>query len=217
MIVGVIIIFLGILFLLENIIPTFEIDFALVWPVILIIIAIGKMIKERKLDIFTSMILLIGIWYLLYNMMIIKAPFTDVFWPVMLIVLGISIVWNNSKFKKGIKKISKNNASLVSYYGIFSGVEERIKTEDFKGANLYSIFGGIDLDISKIELKEDITINIYSIFGGTDLRIPENVNIKINASAFFGSNENKASNIEKKGNKTIYINCVSIFGGTEIK
>lgn len=214
---GIIIIFLGVLFLLDSIIPTFEIQFDIIWPIILIFISVARVIKYKKLDIATSIILLIGIWYLLYNLAFIPTPFTEVFWPIILIVFGISVVWNNSKFQKSVKKIKKNNTKLISYYGIFSGVEERIKGEDFEGANLYSIFGGIDLDISKTKLKKDVTINVYSIFGGTDIRLPDNVNIKMNASALFGCNENKTSLKEEKENKTVYINCISIFGGTEIK
>ena len=197
MLFGVIIIFLGVLFLLESIIPTFEVQFEIIWPTILIIISIGRIIKNKKVDICTSIIFLIGVWYLLYNLLIIPTPFTEVFWPIIFILFGVSIVWKNSRFQKEAKK-SVKNGPMLTYYGVFSGIEEKLQTEDFKGANLYAIFGGIDLDISKVELKKDITINIYSIFGGTEIKLPENVNIKINASALFGSNENKANRKKKK-------------------
>lgn len=146
----------------------------------------------------------------------IQTQLTEVFWPVLLIIFGTCIIWNACTPQKG-KKVHEKKGNMLSYYGIFSGIEEKASEEIERGANIYAIFGGVDLDISKVELKKDITINTYSIFGGTDLKTPENVNVKVNASALFGSNENKRNTKEKKGNKTIYINCISIFGGTEIK
>lgn len=216
MLFGFIIVFLGVLFLLETIFPNFEVQFSIVWPIIVLMISLSRILKYKKMDMCTGIIFLIGIWYLLYNLAIIPTPFTDVFWPILFIVVGTSIIWNHIQFQKKIEK-GKKASSMPSYYGVFSGIEETINTEDFKGANLYAVFGGVDLDLSKIQLKEDITINVYAIFGAADVKLPSNVNVKLNASAFFGGNENKANQSEKKGNKNVQMNCISIFGGTEIK
>ena len=106
---------------------------------------------------------------------------------------------------------------MEDYYGIFSGLEERITDTDFEGANIYSVFGGVDLDLRELDLKDDITINAYSIFGGTSIFVNDNFKVKFNSFSLFGGNENKAINSDKKKVSTLTINCISIFGGTEVK
>ena len=121
-----------------------------------------------------------------------------------------------SASRQGLIKMLKDN-NLKNYYGIFSGLEERITDTNFKGANIYSIFGGVDLDLRELELKEDITINAYSIFGGTSIFVNDNFKVKFNSFSLFGGNENKSITTDKKKVSTLTINCISIFGGTEVK
>ena len=107
--------------------------------------------------------------------------------------------------------------TLKNYYGIFSGLEERVTDSNFKGANIYSVFGGVDLDLRSLEPKEDITINAYSIFGGTSIFVNDNYKVKLNSFSLFGGNENKSLSNSQKKSHMLTVNCISIFGGTEIK
>ena len=125
------------------------------------------------------------------------------------------IVIESLKVKKVFKRKDNN---LKNYYGIFSEcLEEKVTDTNFKGANIYSIFGGVDLDLRGLELKEDITINTYSIFGGTSIFVNDNFKVKFNSFSLFGGNENKSITTDKKKVSTLTINCISIFGGTEVK
>lgn len=216
MVIGVIIVCIGILLLLEAVMPGFTVDFGLVWPVILIVISLYQAIRRRRFDLFMTVVLFIGIWFLLLNLGLISDVYTDIFWPIIIILVGLSFVFNTFKIR-GINKKVTTKAS-ANYYGIFSGCEEKINTDEFKGTNVYSVFGGVDLDLRGANIKaEEVVINAYSIFGGTELMVPEGYNIVMNSTAIFGGNDNKTKNVFKEGNKTIYINCVSVFGGTEVK
>ena len=55
------------------------------------------------------------------------------------------------------------------------------------------------------------------IFAGIDLVMPEDYNVVVNSFAVFGGNDNKIKREFDDSKKTININCVSIFGGTDIK
>ena len=200
MFIGLIILVVGVLLLLEALVPDFSVNFGIVWPLILILIAIYQTFKRKKLDLFMGIVLFIGIWFLLLNLGILSDVYTDIFWPIIIILVGISLIFNTFKIRKINKKVSTKGSA--NYYGIFSGCEERVRTNDFKGTNIYSVFGGVDLDLREAQIREEeIVINVYSIFGGTGLLVPDN----------------KTTNAFKEGNKTIYINCISAFGGTEVK
>ena len=214
MFIGLIFILIGALFLISIIAPEFNIDFSYLIPLVLIASSLYYIIKGKKFTLANTTVLYIGIWFLLERLNIIKDPLDNAFFPILLIIIGIFIVIESLKVKKVFKRKDNN---LKNYYGIFSGLEERITDTNFKGANIYSIFGGVDLDLRELELKEDITINAYSIFGGTSIFVKDNFKVEFNSFSLFGGNENKAITTDKKKVSTLTINCISIFGGTEVK
>ena len=214
MFIGLIFILIGTLFLISIIAPEFNIDFSYLIPLVLMASSLYYIIKGKKFTLANTTVLYIGIWFLLERLNIIKDPLDNAFFPILLIIIGIFIVIESLKVKKVFKRKDNN---LKNYYGIFSGLEERITDTNFKGANIYSIFGGVDLDLRGLELKEDITINAYSIFGGTSIFVNDNFKVKFNSFSLFGGNENKSITTDKKKVSTLTINCISIFGGTDVK
>ena len=216
MLIGGIILLIGLLFLFEVLIPGFEVDFNLIWPIILVVIGLYNMIKERKMNLLMTVLTFVGVWFILINFNILPDKYTQIFWPIVVILIGIFIIFNSITFKKKLQKVNKEG--FLKFYGVFGGVEEHVKTNDFKGAEIYSIFGGVELDLTDIKIKnEESFINVYSIFGGTDIKLPKDYNIIFQSTTFLGGNDNKNKHDFKEGNKTIYINCVSIFGGTDIE
>ena len=214
MFIGLIFILIGTLFLISIIAPEFNIDFSYLIPLVLMASSLYYIIKGKKFTLANTTVLYLGTWFLLEELNIIKDPLDDAFFPILLIIIGIFIVIESLKIKKVFKRKEDN---LKNYYGIFSGLEEKVTDSSFKGANVYSVFGGVNLDLRGLELKEDITINAYSIFGGTSILVNDMFKVKVNSFSLFGGNENKAIFSDKKKSNTLTINCVSIFGGTEIK
>ena len=214
MFIGLIFILIGTLFLISIIAPEFNIDFSYLIPLVLMASSLYYIIKGKKFTLANTTVLYLGTWFLLDELNIIKDPLDDAFFPILLIIIGIFIVIESLKIKKVFKRKEDN---LKNYYGIFSGLEEKVTDSSFKGANVYSVFGGVNLDLRGLELKEDITINAYSIFGGTSILVNDMFKVKVNSFSLFGGNENKAIFSDKKKSNTLTINCVSIFGGTEIK
>ena len=214
MFIGLIFILIGALFLISIIAPEFSIDFSYLIPLVLMASSLYYIIKGKKFTLANTTVLYLGTWFLLDELNIIRKPFDDAFFPLILIIIGIFIVIESLKIKKVFKRKEDN---LKNYYGIFSGLEEKVTDSSFKGANVYSVFGGVNLDLRDLELKEDITINAYSIFGGTSILVNDMFKVKVNSFSLFGGNENKAIFSDKKKSNTLTINCVSIFGGTEIK
>ena len=214
MFIGLIFILIGAFFLISIIVPDFTLNFSYIIPLILIASSLYYIIRGKKFTLANTTVLYIGIWFLLDELNIIKGDLSDAFFPILLIIIGIFIVIESLKVKKVFKR---KDVNLKNYYGIFSGLEERVTDSNFKGANIYSVFGGVDLDLRSLELKEDITINAYSIFGGTSIFVNDNFKVKFNSFSLFGGNENKTISNDKKKGHTLIINGISIFGGTEVK
>ncbi len=219
MIIGIAILSLGVLFLIEIFNPAFVIDFSIVWPIFLLIITFYYIVKEKRIGVGKALLLFLGVWSLLVNLDLIYEPYVDAFWPIVLIIIGAFIIITTLDSKQISKSVrdSKLEHNRKKYIGILGGSEEKVITDDFKGGDVYCIFGGVDLDLRQANLKEDVVLNVYSIFGGGTIFVSDHYNLICNSTALFGGNDNKADIPHKKGAKTLTINLISVFGGTEIK
>ena len=115
--------------------------------------------------------------------------------PVALVIIGVSIIFKDSihgKINSEISKINKSQKDIPSYCATFSEQNANFENEEFKGADLTSIFGGVE---------------IY---------VPSNVKVKIKSTPIFGGVTDKSVH-NQESEHTIYINSTCIFGGVDIK
>ena len=87
---------------------------------------------------------------------------------------------------------------------------------DFKGSNIDSIFGSVQLDLTNAHIGGDRVINATSIFGGTTIIVPNNVNVKVRSNGIFGGVNNKVKHSAEDA-PTLYINGSAVFGGVDIR
>lgn len=203
---GIFIIFIGIIFLGNNLeIWDINIFFKGWWTLFIIIPSIKELLKKEYVSSLLG--ITIGILLLLSCNDIIEWNMVGkIFLPVVIIMVGVSILF---KSKRGIKDKEKD-----IYFGIFSGTEEKI-TKLNKNLTCISIFGGIDLDLRNTKIEKDVKIECISIFGGTDIHLPSNVCVKSSGIPILGGFENKNNTAENAIN-TIYIDYVCIFGGVDV-
>lgn len=166
--------------------------------------------------------LLVGTLLLLAAQKIINF---DLIWklalPGILVIIGLSIIFKDTvggKVSNEIKKLNKNMPKGENEYcATFSGQDLKFDGEEFKGANLSAIFGGIKCDLRNAIINQDVVINASGIFGGVDILVPSNVKVKIKSSSAFGGVSNKSNNMPSENSPTIYINGSGVFGGVEVK
>lgn len=140
--------------------------------------------------------------------------------PTVLVIIGLSIIFKDTvcgKVKEEIKKLNQNQTNENEYCSTFSGQNVTVDGEEFNGANLTAVFGGIKYDLRNAVIKSNQVINCSSIFGGIDILVPEYVKIKVKSNSIFGGVSDKSKHNEKDDMPTIYINAMCMFGGVEIK
>lgn len=167
--------------------------------------------------------LLIGVALLLACQGILEF---DLVWklilPAILIAIGISFIFKdsiNNKISKEINRInkSKNATDKIEYCATFSGQNIKFDQQEFKGAELTAVFGGVKCDLKNSIINEDVVIETSAIFGGVDIYVPENVNVKVKSVPIFGGVSNKKQDNISGSEHTIYVNATAVFGGVEIK
>lgn len=137
--------------------------------------------------------------------------------PIILVLIGISILFKETIKSNITKKVSMaNKEGLESITATFGGQKITKDGEEFKGADLDAVFGGIELDLRNSIIENETVIKASAIFAGIEIFVPNDVKIKIKSTPIFGGVSNK-SRQNKQSEKTIYIDALCLFGGIEIK
>lgn len=137
--------------------------------------------------------------------------------PVTLVIIGLSFIFKNIFINRVTEKVKKS-ASNKEVSATFSGQRINFDNQKFEGSKLDAIFGGIDLDLRKAKIEEDVMIEASAVFGGVDILVPANCKIKVISNSIFGGVNNKVKRtFEEENAPTIYINATCIFGGIDIK
>ena len=114
--------------------------------------------------------------------------------PVIIIIIGLSLIFKdmfNRKAKEAIKRLDARGFAKMQCNAIFSGRKVAYPGSDFYGAELTSVFGSIDCDLSETVITEDTVVNVFCIFSGVDIILPDNVNVEICTTPIFGGVGNK--------------------------
>ena len=163
--------------------------------------------------------LIIGLSLLLASLDIINF---EIVWklliPIIFVIIGLSFIFKdlfNNKVKQEIKKLTKDDNE--EYCATFASQQVDFSNEKFTGGTFTAVFGGVKCDLRNSIIKDDVLINCSAIFGGITIYVPDNVNIKINATPIFGGVSDERKNKNKDNKVTIYINATALFGGVEIK
>lgn len=128
---------------------------------------------------------------------------------------------NNANFNNGSGVFSntqeKGSANMKEISAIFGGRKVTYQNEPFTGANINSIFGGVELNLRDAYMNGHIDVQVTSVFGGTEIFVPDNVRVEVNSVPIFGGVTNKAMNPVGDVRAVLHINATCMFGGVEIK
>lgn len=227
---GLFFIIIGIGFLGEALdLWNFELFFPGWWTLFIIIPCFIGMIQSgfgagSTLGFIIGVLLLVSHWYdfdiNLFALIV----------PVILIYIGIRIIFRDVFRKKihinhttftnnsgGQTEFNHASDGKTEYSAIFSSNKIHIEDNNFYGAELNAIFGGIVLDLRDINLDHDIELNANAIFGGVEIFVPRGIRVKTNNIPIFGGVSNKTSEYFDPNAATIYLNSTCMFGGIDIK
>ncbi len=197
-----------------------------VWRVIfswqMLLIAIGILsLSERNYAWGATLIVVGGLFmYKRYT-----GHAIDYFWPILIIIAGLAIIfvrpgfWGKGHWMKGRLQEGTAEGDYLNETAIFGGNERIVRSGNFKGGTVVSIFGGsnIDLTQSTIEPGTTVYMEMTSIFGGSTLIIPTDWNTKLEMTSILGGFADKRHNTVVDKSKTLVIKGVCIFGGGELR
>lgn len=140
--------------------------------------------------------------------------------PAIIIIIGLKMILGDAFGNKSdsiMKNVKQSGKNINETCAIFSGNDVVFNGEEFNGAELTAIFGGVKCDLRGAVIENDCVINVCSIFGGIDVIVPEGIKVKIHTTSVFGGTSDKRRIRNDNCDKTIYVNGICMFGGVDIK
>lgn len=204
----------------------------------MLLIAIGLvvLVKHKFKKLAGWILILIG------KLLIIHEFYPDLYskkiiWPIVIIIFGISLIFKSNKKNcrpkkwKKIKQhmqyshatneldsISEND--FIDTVSFFGGVKKNIVTKNFKGADIVTVFGGTEINLSQADFENQAIIDLTCVFAGVSLVIPSNWQLKSELVTAFGGIEDQrqiTNTADGENVKTLILRGNCVFGGIEIK
>ncbi len=223
-VIGVVLVLAGLFLVLKNtgFFPDFIDQIIFSWPMLLVVIGLVMTLGSSEK---TGGIIVMAVGGFFMIPLIFRETFHmyNMFWPSIFIIVGIIFIvsrrhpWSTSTANsQGI-----TGDDYVDYVNVFSGGERQVTTQNFKGGKITSIFGGIELDLTKAQLAPgNSDIEIACIFGGATLIVPDTWYITIEVTPVLGGftdSRKLAPGRIVDSSRHLIIKGAVVFGGGEIK
>ena len=218
LIFGLVILWLGVLFLLQEL-TNFDADIILRWwPMALIAYGLMRLTGTLTRQHITqgAIFTLIGLWMLMRSLGIMPFGVGDL-WPVILIAVGALMVSGGMR-SRSPAAAPGDGTNTVSAFAFWSGVDRRVVTTDFQGGDLTAIMGGHDIDLRPAKMSgPSATIDLFVMMGGVDLRVPEDWAVVCEAVPFMGAVEDRSRPPAGEVKGRLILKGLVMMGGVEVK
>jgi predicted membrane protein len=181
------------------------------WPLGLIAVAGLVLMNNPKQYVWPLFLVAAGVAIQLNNLKVTTINIGDVIFPAIVITFGVSMLVNG----RPNRNVSADSSEEVSAF--LSGTSTKNSAKDYTGARMTAVMGGIEMDLSHAEIKNEAVLNVFVVMGGIELRVPENVIVKNRASVVLGGIEDKTRPTDSKHNPVLFIDGSILMGGVEVK
>jgi predicted membrane protein len=146
--------------------------------------------------------------------------------PLIIITVGLVLIFRPKKSKENYWKnweaSSEENTGedFVDTTTIFGAVKKNIISKNFRGGDVTSIFGGVELYLGQADIVGRADLDLTHIFGGAKIVVPSDWRIQTDeVVCIFGGLDDKRKNIPTStdSNKVLVLHGTVIFGGIDIK
>lgn len=186
-----------------------------VWATGLILAGLMTIFSSRRasLRVWGLLLMTIGVSIGLGAYGVINISVWKIFWPVMLIAIGLIVSVGSGGHKRSKKSVADDSGN--EKIAIFYGEESRVKG-DYTGGSATAIFGGVELDLRRANIKDGAVIDIFTFCGGVSISLPDDVIVKNEVRGVLGGSEDKTVS-KSSAKKTIILRGECILGGLEVK
>ena len=227
LVLGLIVVFLGVVFTLNNVGLIDSEDYLRYWPALLIVYGLVNLYERRTSSgrIWAAVWILVGTALLLNNLDLTHIRIWD-YWPLMLVLIGFGMMRGSiSRHRRvrnfsgaiGSESVGTDENSVINGIAILGGYKRSNNSQDFRGGELTAIMGGAELDLRDASIKGgEAVLDLFAFWGGAKIKVPEDWTISLQGVPILGGFEDKTRPPRADTGKRLVIKGYAIMGGAEI-
>ncbi len=217
---GLLLVFLGVIFTLDNLGLIRSGEILRFWPFAFIAIAIvllwqdGWALRQPGPIIF----FVLGTVFALKNFTALRLSGRVVF-PIFLVLLGLWIVVRQLQRFGAAARAGSGDEETLNNFVLFGGLNRRVTSAHFRGGDIGAFCGGWEIDLSKAKLAgREARLDVFAWWGGGEIRVPEDWNVVVKVLPILGGTSDKTRH-PAPGTEagTLVVTGTVVMGGTEIK
>ena len=187
------------------------------WPVILIAIGVFQLAERPRSLVMPAILIGAGAVLLLFTTDAVEGDPGPYVGPIILIAIGVAILgrWTTRGLPAG-----ETGDDVIRASGIFGGPRVASTSQEFRGAALTALFGGVTLDLRQARpVPEGASVTATAAFGGVDLIVPRGWRVAVSGTPIFGGIDDKTdrSGPADPDAPLLSVDAMAVFGGVEIK
>lgn len=216
-ILGATILFIGLLWTIDNLGIADTGDLLRFWPIGVIAIGVSKLFGFGTRRSITAGVLFtfIGVAFQMDAFGAIRLTMR-LFWPMVFLFLGIILVARSMGWFGGpLGSIGPGAGSMA----FMAGVVHKPSDEVFAGGAATAVMGGVDYDLTAVRRTEPgARIDVFAFWGGIDIVVPAGWRVDNRVSALLGSVEDKRAPVTAdSAGPVLVISGLVLMGGVEVR
>jgi hypothetical protein len=221
LVIGLIIMFVGIVLTLDVLEVLRARDILRFWPVGLIAFGVANMTNssDRGALVRGGLMTFFGLWLLLTMLHVLPSHSWRLFWPLLLVVAGGTLVAQT--MNRGGEAPRGDAGERINIIGILGGGNRTSTANPFRGGDLIAVMGGgqVDLRRAVIPPGEQAIIDIMSMMGGFEIIVPESWLVDDRTMPIMGGvgNETRPALTSGGPHPTLILRGMMFMGGVNIR
>jgi hypothetical protein len=213
---GLLLAALGVLFTLDNLQILRARDVLRYWPVIFLVIGISQLVQARSLGtmIGGSIWIVFGSVLLGERLHLISSGLR--FWPLLLVAVGVWIVVRS--MTAAGPSGAADSSTRVSALAVLGGVDRRVTSEGFQGADITAFMGGGKLDLREAKIAgPEAVVDLLAVMGGFEIVTPETWHVIVDVVPLMGGYEDKTRHPTDPSAPRLRLRGFVMMGGLEVR
>ncbi|ABX41663.1 LiaF domain-containing protein [Lachnoclostridium phytofermentans] len=137
---------------------------------------------------------------------------------VIVAIAAIQGIFKIVSFYKNKKNENQSTDAETKKYTVWmNGKQVRLDEEEVRSIDIQAVMSGIDIDLTKAKIHEDMFISGKAIMSGVCIRVPEDINVKMNCKTILGACANSVPKYFDETLPTVFVEVDGIMSGIAVK
>ncbi|KGM10866.1 transmembrane protein [Cellulomonas bogoriensis 69B4 = DSM 16987] len=178
------------------------------WPMVVLALGLSALLSAPRAWLVPLVLITLGVLLQLGQLGLVQVRVWELLLPTVIMVAGILLLTRLSP--------SREDAPTVNAAVLWWGASRRTRSQDFRGANLTAVMGGIDLDLRSAEIVRRADVSVFVLWAGVDIKVPPTWRVEVTGLPVLGGWEDKTLTPPDPHAPLLVVHVTAVMGGVEV-